>query len=94
MLKVKICITQYMNPVPPYTWRVTCESSVSSWLGTGCSRWARTEMPRKSAPRMEAIHTSVLLAFFEAGSLKAPTPFEMASMPDSATAPDAKPRKR
>ncbi len=49
-------------------------------------------MPRNSEPRMIAIHTSVAAAFFDSGRRKAGTPFEMASTPVNATAPEEKPR--
>ena len=41
---------------------------------------------------MTPIHTSVVAAFLLSGFLNAGTPFETASMPDSATAPDEKAR--
>ena len=42
-------------------------------------------------PRMTPIHTSVAAAFFDSGRRNAGTPFEIASTPVSATAPDEKP---
>ena len=43
---------------------------------------------------MTAIHTSVCAAFFDVGFWNAGMPFEIASTPDSATAPDAKARAK
>ncbi len=51
-------------------------------------------MPRKRVPRIVAIAVRVVAAFFDSGRLKAGTPFEIASTPDRATAPDEKPRRR
>ena len=42
-------------------------------------------------PRINDIHTSVFAAFFDSGRRKAGTPFEIASTPVSATAPEEKP---
>ena len=47
-----------------------------------------------SVPRMTPIHTSVVAAFFDSGRRNAGTPFEIASTPVSATAPDEKPLSR
>ena len=41
---------------------------------------------------MVAIQTNVMAAFFEVGFLKAGIPFEIASTPESATAPELKAR--
>ncbi len=49
-------------------------------------------MPKKRVARAVAIHRSVVEAFFASGFLKAPTPFEIASIPVSATAPEENPR--
>ena len=43
-------------------------------------------------PRMAPIHTSVMAALRDSGRRKAGTPLEIASTPDSATAPDEKAR--
>ena len=60
-------------------------------LGYG-SRWcASTDTPTNNEPRMIAIQVSVVAAFFGSGRLNAGTPFEIASTPVSATAPDEKP---
>ena len=48
----------------------------------------------KSVPRMMPIHTRVVAAFFDSGRRNAGTPFEIASTPVSATAPDEKPLSR
>src|SRR5260370_36784027 len=47
-------------------------------------------MPRKSVPRIRAIHVSVIRALRPSGLLKAGTPLEMASMPVIAEQPAAK----
>ena len=54
-------------------------------------------MPKKSEPKIAPIHTSVFAAFLDSGRRKAGTPFEIASTPVSATAPEENPlrmRKR
>ena len=48
-------------------------------------------MPKNSVPSSTPIHTSVAAAFFASGRRNAGTPFEIASTPVSATAPDEKP---
>ena len=48
-------------------------------------------MPKNSEPRSTPIQTSVAAAFFDSGRRNAGTPFEIASTPVSATAPDEKP---
>ena len=56
-------------------------------------RWAaRIDTPRKHVPRMIAIIISVRAAFRDSGFRKAGTPFDTASTPDSATAPEEKAR--
>ena len=45
-------------------------------------------------PRMTPIQTNVFAAFFDSGRRNAGTPFEMASTPVSATAPEEKPFNR
>ncbi len=47
-----------------------------------------------SVPRINPIQTSVVAAFFDSGRRNAGTPFEIASTPVSATAPDEKPLSR
>ena len=49
-------------------------------------------MPKKNEPRMSPIHISVVAAFFDSGFWNAGTPFEIASTPDSAMAPEEKAR--
>ena len=65
--------------------------AVRSWLGYGCSRCASTEIPKNSVPSSTPIHTSVVAAFFASGRRNEGTPFEIASTPVSATAPDENP---
>src|SRR5258705_10017784 len=67
-------------------------NTVTFWLGYGSIRWARIDTPRNSDPRIVAIHTSVVAAFFDSLRRNAGTPLEIASTPVSATAPDVKPR--
>ena len=62
-----------------------------SWLGYGLRWCASTEMPKNNVPSSTPIHTSVAAAFFDSGRRNAGTPFEIASTPVSATAPDEKP---
>ena len=50
-------------------------------------------MPTNRIARSTAIATSVRAAFFDSGGLKAGTPVAMASVPVSATAPDANARR-
>ena len=79
------------NGPSPNTSRPIWENTVWSWLGYGAVRWASTETPKNSTPRIPAIHMSVIEAFLDSGRRNAGTPFEMASTPVSATAPDEKP---
>ena len=62
--------------------------------GTAASWCASTETPKNSVPSSTPIHTSVVAAFFDSGRRNAGTPFEIASTPVSATAPDEKPFSR
>ena len=71
--------------------RPICAITVRSWLGYGWRWWASTETPKNSEPRSTPIQTSVVAAFFDSGRRNAGTPFEIASTPVSATAPDEKP---
>ena len=50
--------------------------------------------PKKQLPRMIAIQISVVDALRDSGFLNAGTPFETASTPDRATAPEEKARIR
>ncbi len=50
-------------------------------------------MPMKNAPRMTAIHISVVEAFLDSGFLKAGMPLEIASTPVRAAQPEAKARR-
>jgi hypothetical protein len=66
-----------------------------SWSDSvGRSRWASSEMPKKKAPRMATMATSVLAALRDAGRRKAGTAMLIASTPVRATAPDEKARMR
>ena len=86
---VVICMIQYMSADAAVDLaRQLRQHGLVLGLGTGCSRWASTEMPKNSEPRMAAIHTRVVDAFFDSGFLNALTPLEIASTPVSATAPD------
>ena len=49
-------------------------------------------MPMNRIARMTAMPISVVAAFFDSGGLKAGTPVAIASVPVSATAPDANAR--
>ena len=55
---------------------------------------ARNVMPTNSTPRTPAMIIKVVAAFFDSGGLKAGTPVAIASVPVSATAPEAKARRR
>src|SRR6476469_3036331 len=92
MAAVENCRIQYSGP-PPYTARPSWESTVSSWLGYGCRWCASTETPKNRVPRMTPIHTIVTAALCDDGRRNAGTPLEIASTPDSATAPDENPRR-
>ena len=61
---------------------------VWSGLSVGRSRTASTAMPRNSPPRIVATHVSVIAALRDSGLRNAWIPFEIASTPLSATAPD------
>ncbi len=54
---------------------------------------ASTLIPRKSTAKIEAIAIRVLRAFSLSGGLKAATPSEIASTPESATAPEENARR-
>ena len=69
------------------------DSSVSFSLTVGFSRLASTDSPRKKLPRITPITISVVAALCDSGFLNAGTPFEIASMPVRATAPDEKARR-
>ena len=60
--------------------------------GTAPAARARNEMPRKTKPRIVAIATIVLWAFFHSGGLNAGVPFEIASVPVIALQPSANAR--
>ena len=68
------------------------ESRVSFSDTVGRRRCASTEMPKNVAPRIVDIQMSVRAAFLGSGARNAGTPFEIASTPESATAPDEKAR--
>src|SRR5262245_61445648 len=91
------CSTTYMNVPVPHTAEPSCDITVVFSLGYGPRWWARTWTPMNSVPRITPIQSNVLAAFFDSGRRNAGTPFEIASTPVSATAPDEKPlrmRKR
>ena len=79
-------------PTSPKTARPICEMTVGvpSSYGIGCSFQARTDTVRNIEPAMPPMMTSVVRALRHAGSLKAGTPFEMASTPVTAAPPEAK----
>ena len=60
--------------------------------GATCIRDANTDRPRNMTPRQEPMTTSVLRALRHSGTLKAETPFEMASTPVTAAPPWEKAR--
>ena len=69
------------------------DSSVSFSLTVGLRRFDNTEIPRKKLPRINPITISVEAALRDSGFLNAGTPFEIASMPVSATAPEENARR-
>ncbi len=89
MRNVPIISIQNMMPLPPKMCSAIRPKPLpSSGPRYGLSFWARIDTPRKHEPRITPIHTSVLAAFLLSGILNAGTPFETASTPDNATAPD------
>src|SRR5205085_5951518 len=73
--------------------RAISEISETVWLGRACVCTARYDTPRKSEIAISPSATSVAAAFRPFGGLKALTPFEIASTPVSADAPEAKARR-
>ena len=63
---------------------------VSVSVGKAFKRCASREMAKKKVPRMMPIHVNVTAALCDSEGLdlNAGTPFEIASVPDSAIAPD------
>ena len=57
-------------------------------IRVGRSWSASTAMPANSEPRMNAVRIRVIAAFRDSGLRNACTPFEIASTPLNATAPD------
>jgi hypothetical protein len=55
---------------------------------------ASTDTPKKHDPRMPPMIAMVTAAFFDSGLRNAGTPFDTASTPESATAPDENARSR
>ena len=94
MAAVANCSTTYSTVPLPNTAVPSCDITVVFSLGYGPRWWARICTPMKSVPRMMPIQTRVMAAFFDSGRRKAGTPFEIASTPVSATAPDEKPFSR
>src|SRR4051794_40113864 len=94
MANVEICSSRYRTVPRPNTWAPITESRVSVSVGVGRSRWASTDTPKNDTPRMKPIHVSVVAAFFDSSFLNAGTPFEIASVPESAIAPDENARSR
>ena len=79
-------------PVPvPYTASPTWASTVGvpSSKGSTFILLASADRPRNMTPSPMPMTTSVCRAFFHAGSLKAGTPFEIASTPVTAAPPEA-----
>src|SRR3989304_5030948 len=66
---------------------------VSSSEGTTPSPRASTVMPRKSVPRITAIHAGVMAAFRDSGGLNAGIPLEIASTPVRAVQPEENARR-
>ncbi len=88
---VDTCKSTYSAPFPN-TSRPMMESRVWSGLSVG-RRWdASTAIPRKSAPRITATQVKVIAALRDSGFRNAWMPFEIASTPLNATAPDEKAR--
>src|SRR6266545_6609484 len=74
--------------------RAISEMTETLSLGRACMWTARYETPRKREIAIPPITSSVRAAFFPCGGRKAPTPFEIASTPVRAAAPDEKARRR
>ena len=90
---VPISSSQNITPLPPKMYSAIRPNPLPSCSPrNGFSLAARIDTPKKHVPRMTPIQTSVVAAFLLSGFLKAGTPFEIASMPDRATAPDEKAR--
>ena len=73
--------------------RAICEITVSSSDGTAPTCTARNVIATRSTARIAPIHNSVMPALRLRGSLKAGTPFAMASTPVSAVVPDENARR-
>src|SRR6266545_8183018 len=73
--------------------RAISEMTETLSLGRACTWTARYETPRKREIAIPPITSSVRAAFFPCGGLKAPTPFEIASTPVRAAAPDENARR-
>ena len=66
---------QVERPVAEHQQAHLREHGLRRGSGTGARWWARTDTPKNSVPRMTAIHTSVVAAFFDSGRRNAGTPF-------------------
>src|SRR2546430_14985494 len=75
------------------TVRAISETTDTLALGRACMCTARYETPMKSVIAIAPMITRVRAAFFPGGGRKALTPFEIASTPVRAAAPDAKARR-
>src|SRR5437763_9963451 len=74
------------------TARAISDTTETVELGRACRCTARYEAPMKSVIAIAPMISKVRAAFLPAGARKALTPFEMASTPVSAAAPEAKAR--
>src|SRR5438132_14370636 len=73
--------------------RAISEMTETLLLGRACMWTARYETPRKSEMAIPPITSSVVAAFRPCGRRKAATPFEIASTPVKAAAPDENARR-
>src|SRR4026208_1803650 len=74
--------------------RAISDTTETLALGCACMCTASQETPMKSVIAIRPIAGGVRAAFFPAGARKALTPFEIASTPVSAAAPEAKAWRR
>ena len=82
------------KPSPNTCWPI-CENTADlSRAGYGCRWCASTDTPRNSVPRMTRHPHERDRRVPRLGRRNAGTPFEIASTPVSATAPDEKPRQQ
>ena len=83
-----------MGEPSPRTALPMIDNSVSSSLTVGLINFASNDSPKKNPPRTPPMTIRVVAALWLSGFRNAGTPFEMASIPVSATAPDEKARRK